>query len=166
VSNIIPVKRINQSTNPCTQLCNSSTEICTVGIRLLWRHFRSPSIAQCRLCHASCAAARLFVLLTQIQHIGMQYEMRRESFNEDHERYKINKFFNMTQTWRHERWIMKFMHNFNKLGNVRTACQFWCVSSILYSISLKQWNSIRVALDKKGPGVALALCWSFPDCSL
>ena len=40
----------------------------------------------------------------------MQYETRRESFNEDLERYKLNKFFNTTQKWRHERWIMKFLH--------------------------------------------------------
>jgi len=96
VSSIIPVKRINQSTNLCTQLSNSSTEIYTVGISLLYRQFRSSSIAQCGLCHACCAAARGFVLLTQTQRIGMQYETRCESFNGYNERYKLNKFFNMT----------------------------------------------------------------------
>jgi len=89
VSNVIPVKRINQSTNSYNQLFNSYTEKFTVGIRLLCRQSRSPSIAQCGLCHAGCAAARGFVLLTQIRRIGMQYETRRESFNEDQERYKL-----------------------------------------------------------------------------
>jgi hypothetical protein len=67
VSNIMPLERINRSTSPYTQLFNSSTEIYAVGIRLLCRQFRSPSIAQCGLCHACCAAARRFVLLTQIR---------------------------------------------------------------------------------------------------
>jgi len=98
VSSIIPVKQISQYTNPYTQLFNSSAEIYTVGIILLCRQCRSTSIAQCGSCRASCAAARRFVLLTQIQHIDMQYETRRESFNEDPERYNLNKFFNTTHT--------------------------------------------------------------------
>jgi hypothetical protein len=110
VSNIIPVKRISQSTKPYTQLFNSSTEIYTVGFILLCRQCRSPSIAQCGLYRASCTAARRFVLLIQIQHIDMQYETRRESFNEEPERYNLNKFLKTTHTWRHERWIMKFSH--------------------------------------------------------
>ena len=98
MSNIIPVKRTSQSTYSYNQLFNSSTEKFTVGTRLMCRQSISPSIAQCGLCHAGCAAARGFVLLTQIQRIGMQYETWRGSFNEDQERYKLNKFFNTTHT--------------------------------------------------------------------
>jgi len=44
-----------------------------------------------------------------MKHVAMKYEARRQSFNEETARYKLNKFINRTRTWRHARRIGMFL---------------------------------------------------------